>query len=409
MIKNIREKFQQRFTRIGFILSLCGSAIGLGNIWKFPTMMASSGGSSFLFVYLVSLVIIGLPVLMCEMYLGNQTQTHPKTFFKSKKWLNPIRHLPVFSNTLLLGFYAAISGWVFMALVLSVKDLFTGTETLSYSHLTSQPVYLTLATFAFIVLTAIVCRMGVQKGIERLNTVALSVLLFILLGLLGYCASAGYLSQGLSYMFQFGEINLTFDLVTTALGHAFFTLSLGTGVVWTYGRYLARETKTPIESTTTNALLIALADTAFALMVGTIIFSILLGTGTGISGGPDLIFRALPLVFSKISGGALVEVIFFLMVFACCITSSVSMFEVMLVRNTFKNVVKLCIISFALNILTIMSLSAPEMITFFGDTFFGHSDKLLTKILMPFFGLLVVIIAITTKMKSTKAERHQTN
>lgn len=404
-MKCARNPKIQAFTRMGFVLSLCGSAIGLGNIWKFPTMMASSGGSSFLLVYLVCLCLIGIPVLVFEMILGNTTQMTPRAYFKHTRILKIFRHLPALNNTLILSFYAVISGWILLALLLSVQKALTGQETLNYHLMVNYPWSLGLAGLLFVAITATICQRGIRDGIEKLNVIVLPMLMVIILGLVAYCFGHGFLSLGFDYMFGARNVSLSVGLVSAALGHAFFTLSLGTGVVWTYGHFLAKERHKPVASGIQNGLIIAGADTAFALLIGLIIFSVLLGTHMNAAGGPDLIFRVLPVVFSKIPLGSVIEIVFFVLVFVCALTSSVSMFEVMRHTRTVRETIRLGLLTWALSILTVVSLNTPSTITVFGATPFVHFDTITTRVLMPLFGILVFGTAIIRGVLAIKARR----
>jgi neurotransmitter:Na+ symporter, NSS family len=384
----------QKFSRIGFILSMVGSAIGLGNIWKFPTMMGQSGGASFLFVYLICLVAVGLPVLVLEMYMGNNSQLRPGAFLKKTSRFKIFQHLPFATNLLILSFYAVIGAWVTMALVISVKDLLIGTQTLDYSTLIQNPVLLALTSIAVVFATAGICIRGVKKGIELLNMITMPLLLIIMLILVGYCVQSGFIGAGIAYMFNFGEINITAGLISTALGHAFFTLSLGSGIVWTYGSLLAKEGKNPLKTTVGHSIIIALSDTGFALLMGVIIFSMVFGANLEVAAGPGLIFAVLPKVFSSIPGGAIIEAAFFFLVLCCCLTSSVSMFEVMMSKQAAKTNWKLAGWISAMSMLTVGSLSAPTLFTWFGMTPFGLFDDITTRVFMPLFGILVVLVGV---------------
>ena len=339
------------------------------------------------------MVAIGIPILILEMYLGNNSQIKPHKYFKQSPVLKPLRQLPFVTNFLILSFYSVIAAWVLMSLCISVRDLVLGSETMDYSGVISHPVWLSFMSLGFMGITGYVCFKGVRAGIDKLNVVVMPALLGILIALVVYCGFEGYLSKGFTYMFAFGKVDLTWNLFTGALGHAFFTLSLGTGVIWTYGQYIQREGKRPIQSCVKHSLIIAAADTGFALLVGLIIFSVMLGANMEIVGVPDLIFRALPVVFSKIPFGPFIEVVFFLLVFFCALTSSVSLFEVMRKQNTKRETVRLVLLTSAMSVLTVLSLSDPKAITILGATPFVHFDNVTTRMLMPFFGLLVFCIA----------------
>jgi NSS family neurotransmitter:Na+ symporter len=318
-------------TRAGFLLAAAGSAIGLGNIWRFTYIMGENGGAAFILVYVACIVLIGAPVFLAELVIGRHTQLNPVGAFasikpgSSWKWVGA---MGVLAGALLLSFYSVVAGWV-MAYALraplgTISALSSPEESGAYfgalSSSTSQSI---LFHALFMIITMVIVARGVKGGIERASKIMMPIL-FVLLGIL---VVRGVLlpgaGAGIEFMLRpdFSALNPTVVLI--AMGHAFFTLSVGMGAMITYGSYLSADNDLPASS-----LQVAFMDTLVAIAAGFAIFPALFAFGMEPSEGPGLVFVTLPVVFHQMPGGTLFASMFFALFLMAALTSSISLLEV---------------------------------------------------------------------------------
>jgi len=326
------NKREQWGSRLGFIFAASGSAVGLGNIWKFPSMAGENGGAAFTLIYLICILLVGLPIVVSEFVIGRKTQLSPVGAFSSLapntswKWLGV---LGVASAFVILSFYGVVGGWTLRYTLMSMfggfSDLSNNPD-LSNQEFTSfitssvNPVFWQMLFMGF---TIFVIIQGVQGGIEKWTKVMMPAILFILLMLMIRGLTLPNGSKSLEFLFQpkFGD--LTPSSIVLALGHAFFTLSLGMGTMITYGSYLKKD-----QNLLTSALWIIFLDTIIALMAGTAIFSAVFAMGANPSEGAGLIFVVLPTIFPAIQLGTLWGTLFFFLLFLAALTSAISILEV---------------------------------------------------------------------------------
>jgi NSS family neurotransmitter:Na+ symporter len=326
------NKREQWGSRLGFIFAASGSAVGLGNIWKFPSMAGENGGAAFTLIYLICILLVGLPIVVSEFVIGRKTQLSPVGAFSSLapntswKWLGV---LGVASAFVILSFYGVVGGWTLRYTLMSMfggfSDLSNNPD-LSNQEFTSfitssvNPVFWQMLFMGF---TIFVIIQGVQGGIEKWTKVMMPAILFILLMLMIRGLTLPNGSKALEFLFQpkFGD--LTPSSIVLALGHAFFTLSLGMGTMITYGSYLKKD-----QNLLTSALWIIFLDTIIALMAGTAIFSAVFAMGANPSEGAGLIFVVLPTIFPAIQLGTLWGTLFFFLLFLAALTSAISILEV---------------------------------------------------------------------------------
>ena len=328
-------------TNFGFVMAAAGSAVGLGNIWKFPYITGEYGGGAFVIVYLACIAVVGLPLMYAELVIGRRggkdilggmrDLAGNSVFGRQLAFLTGC--LAVVSGFLILSFYSVVAGWAIHFLFISAGDLvdsLLGSN--SPSLLGVDGIFGSVAGNAglssmwhsiFMLCTVGVVMFGIRGGIEGLCKKLMPALVLMLLGMLVYVARTGGLAESAAFLFTPDFSKLTPDAVLEALGHAFFTLSLGMGAMVTYGSYLKSERRI-----VTDGVIIAGLDTGIALLAGLVIFSVVFAGGLEPSAGPGLIFETLPSLFIDMTGGMIVATAFFLLVFFAAWSSAVSLLEV---------------------------------------------------------------------------------
>lgn len=308
-------------SKIGFIFAAAGSAIGLGNIWRFPYVTGENGGAAFVFVYLICVLVIGLPYLYAELALGRAMQKNPVgaiAALRPKSGWILVGGLGIVTGIFILSYYSVIAGWTFGFIF---KTLFS--NTMSFENFVADP-WLVIALFAiFIFFTIMVVYGGVQGGIERWAKILMPILLMLLVILIIYSNLLPGSGKGLDFYLYPDFNKITGKVILAALGQAFFSLSLGMGLMVTYGSYLSKE-----DNLVTSGLYVALADTAIAIMAGLIIFPALFAMGESPSAGPGLVFIVLPKIFTQMPFGIVVGTVFFVLLSIAALTSTISLLEV---------------------------------------------------------------------------------
>ncbi len=408
--------------RTVFILAATGSAVGLGNIWKFPYITGENGGGTFVLVYLLCIALIGLPIMMAEIMLGRRGKQSPintmMTLAKDENrnpswvWLG---WMGVLAGFLILSYYSVIAGWAMSYVFRTAGGMFLGVTADGvnsiFTDLVSDPERLLAWHTLFMVITMTVVARGVKNGIEKAVTYLMPVLFALLIIIVIYSMTTGYFMDGVRFLFTPGSIDGKGVLI--AMGHAFFTLSLGMGAIMVYGSYLSNQ-----HSIVQASMLIALADTVVALLAGLAIFPIVFANGLEPGAGPGLIFQTLPIAFGHMQGGTLVGVVFFsLLVFAAW-TSAISLIEpavAYLVENKGVNRIYASVwigfltwfvglgTVFSFNLWKDKTLSIPYISE--DMTFFDTLDYLTANIMLPLGGLFIAIFAAwVMHEKSTRAE-----
>lgn len=388
-------------SKIGFILAAAGSAVGLGNIWKFPYIAGENGGAAFIFVYLICIAIIGLPVLIAEVLLGRTTQRNPVGAFRklsnSKAWI-AVGGLGVISGFVILSFYGVVAGWSFGYVIESIKGTFfqfskVGDSGAYFTSLTSNVTWIISYLAIFMVLTMLIVYFGVQKGIERASKIMMPLLIIILFILMIKGLTMDGASRGVDFLLKPDWSHITPGAVLIALGHAFFTLSLGMGAMMTYGSYMSKKDNIP-----SAAVQIVFLDTIVALIAGVAIFTAVFATGQSPDVGPGLIFHTLPVVFTKMSGGYVFSIMFFLLLTIAALTSAISLLEVVIAyfvdERDWKRhnaVIVFGFITFLVGVPSALSFNVMSEFKIFGLNFFDFVDFLASNILLPLGGLLISI------------------
>lgn len=388
-------------SRIGFILAATGSAIGLGNIWKFPYIAGENGGAAFIFIYLICIVIIGFPVLMAEVLIGRTTQRNPVGAFKqlaqSRAWV-AVGFLGVTAGFLILSFYSVIGGWTLGYVVESIKDSYMGIGNPEeagrlFETLSGNPTWTLIYHALFFVITMFIVYRGVQDGIERSSKVLMPVLFLILVILMIRGITLEGSEAGLAFLWKPDWSKITGPSILIAMGHAFFTLSMGMGAMMTYGSYMS-----PRDSIPAASAQIVFLDTLIALMAGVAIFTAVFASGLDPAVGPGLIFHTLPAVFASMPGGNIFGLLFFLLLSIAAITSAISLLEVVVAYFVdekdwprHKAVIVFGATIFLLGVPSALSFNLLADAKIMGLTFFDLVDFLASNILLPVGGLFIAI------------------
>ncbi len=319
-------------SKIAFIFAAAGSAVGLGNIWRFPYQTGMNGGAAFVFVYLIAVFFIGLVVFLAEVSMGRNTKKNPIGAFKQLKPGTPwyfVGLLGVFTAVMILSYYGVIAGWTLGYAFKAIKGDFSKRLTEAFvQNMFSQfssNIVLNLILFSiFILITVLVVSMGIKGGIEKLTKILMPLLFIILIYLSIRAVLFKGASTGLAFYLKpdFSKINS--KVILFAITQAFFSLSLGMGTIMTYGSYISDEDYLP-----SSALWVVSLDTLVAIIAGLVIFPTLFTIpGMSPQQGPALVFIVLPVVFSKIPGGAIFGFLFFLLLVIAALTSTISLLEV---------------------------------------------------------------------------------
>jgi len=396
---------EQWGSRLGFILAASGSAVGLGNIWKYPHMAGENGGGAFTIVYLICILIVGLPIVIAEFVLGRKTQLSPVGAFEkispksNWKWVGI---LGVASAFVILSFYGVVGGWTLKYTLISLTGGFTklaGNPDMSGSLFNSfitgslAPVIWQIIFMAF---TIFVIVQGVKGGIEKWTKIMMPAILVILIVLMIRGLTLPNGMQALDFLFKPKFEDLTASSIVLALGHSFFTLSLGMGTMITYGSYLRRD-----QNLLSSALWVILLDTLIAMMAGVAIFATVFAMGADPGAGPGLIFVVLPTIFPKIAGGAVWGTLFFFLLFMAALTSAISILEVITAYFIDEKgwTRKKATIIFG-SVITIvgafcsLSMGSFNITSFLDMSFFDVMDYLSSKYMLPIGGMLTAVFVL---------------
>ena len=402
-----KQSHAQWGSRMGFVLAATGSAVGLGNIWKFPYMTGVSGGSAFVLTYLLCIALIGLPILVAEWLIGRRGQKNPIHAMedvaaqnqRAKAW-SIIGMVGVLGSFLILSFYSVIGGWAVDYIFMTGSGTFAGldgdgTGKIFTSFLGNHEQLLVWHT-VFMALTISIVAMGVAGGLERASKLMMPGLAVVLLILVAYGAFAtGAFGRALSFLFTPDWSKINGSVLLAALGHAFFTLSLGMGIMMSYGSYLGQEV-----NLLKTARTVVILDTVIALFAGMAIFPLVFANNLEPAAGPGLIFVTLPIAFGNMTGGTLLGVLFFILLTFAALTSSISLLEptvelleekTPLGRKGATLVAGAAI--WALGIACLLSFNLWSEFTILGNNIFDFLDKLTSKFMLPLTGLGTIIFA----------------
>ncbi len=400
-------------SRLGFIWASVGSAVGLGSIWRFPYIVGENGGAAFIFLYIFSLLLIGFPILLSEVFIGKKTQLSPAGALKkiggTERW-SLCGKICILTGFLVSSFYGVVAGWTLLYLIRSVfgfEGIHTAQDSLALFEGIGRSFTEILAVFAlFSALCLLILRTGIKRGIENFNKVVMPLLLIILLVLSvrGVFLPGG--EKGIAYIFKPHFSSLTDRSFKVALGQAFFSLSLGQGTMITYGSYLKSGNIPAI------CLPITLFGLFVSLLAGVAIFTLVFSFGLAPAFGSSLTFQTLPLIFGKMAGGHIFGFLFFLLLFFAATTSQISALEPAIAyftdnkkwprkRASFTVV----FVSFILGVPSALSFGSPSYLQIYGKSFFTLLSDFCVNSLIPLGGLIAVLaIAWKCPIKQTLEE-----
>lgn len=401
-------------SKLGVILATVGCAVGLGNIWRFPYMAGSNGGAAFLLIYIVCILLLGLPVMITEFFIGRHSRSNAAGAFKvmapGTKW-SLIGYNGVLAAFLILGFYSVVAGWTLEYIVQAFSGTLTGKTVaafkLDFENFSTGIIRPIGWTVAFIALTHFIIISGVKKGIERASKVMMPLLFLILVALCIRSVTLPNAEKGLLFLFRPDFSKITSSVVLSAMGQAFFSLSIGMGCLITYSSYFKKDTN--LQNT---ALQVTLLDTLVAILAGVMIFPAVFSFGIAPTAGPELVFITLPNVFEQLPLGWLWSAIFFILLALAALTSTISLHEVSTayVHEEYRISRKKAAWFVSGGVLILATLSSLSFgilkdFTIFGMSFFDALDYFTAKIMLPLGGMLICIFVGTrVDRKILKAE-----
>ncbi|MEO0442537.1 MAG: sodium-dependent transporter [Pseudomonadota bacterium] len=389
-----------------FVLAAAGSAVGLGNIWKFPYVAGENGGGVFVLVYLVCIALVGVPIMLAEAMLGRRGRMSPintMTYLARESNVSSgwalIGWSGIVAGMLILSFYSVVAGWALHYLLLSLNSAFSQIDAPTagelFGALLANPGQLIVWHTLFLFITlGIVCA-GVVKGLGVAVRTMMPMLLVLLLALFLYSATVGNLTQATHFLFDFNPQDFTWGSVLIALGHAFFTLSLGMGAIMAYGAYLPENTP----SLGKMVAAIAVLDTAVAILAGLVIFPIVFANPSIEPGaGPGLLFISLPLAFGSMPLGSFFAAVFFFLILIAALSSSISMIEptvAWLVERKAWSRIKITAflgaVIWLLGLGTVFSFNIWQELTLWGRNFFDTLDFITANLMLPLGGLCIAV------------------
>lgn len=389
----------QRFaTRLGVIAATVGSAVGLGNIWRFPYEAGQHGGGAFMLVYLVFILLMGVPVICAEFIIGRHTHRNVYGAFRSlsnRRVWNLVSVVGILASLMILGFYSVVAGWTMEYIFSSISD-FGHIQNASELHdrfdaFASSGFRPVMWTVLFLLINFVILRRGVKKGIEKMSNLMMPMLFLILLA---FCINSVMMpgaKEGLTFLFKPDFSQIDGKVLLGAMGQAFFSLSLGLGCMITYSSYFRDETPLLKSATITAGL-----DTLTAILAGVMIFPAVFTFGQTPEAGPKLVFEVLPTIFMSLPGGAIWSLLFFVLLFLASITSTISMSEISIAYFSQEKGMKrtsatmlTTAISLMLGVLSALSFGPIADFKIFGKTIFDLLDFGSSNILLPLGGILI--------------------
>lgn len=407
-----RDSFGSRF---GALVAMAGSAVGLGNLWRFPYLVGENGGAAFIIVYIILSFLICLPIFISEFVIGRRSQKNAYAAFRDLSGGSGWRWVGLFTiivPLIVLSYYSVIGGWSIDYLLKSCTFSFTGASGVNtmFTDLVTSTWTPLLAHTGFLLVTTLIVVVGIKDGIEKFSKVMMPLLFFIVIGIAIYSLTLPGAQKGIEYLFNpdFSKINA--KACAAALGQAFFSLSLGFGTIMTYASYVDKKENIMFQSTAT-----AVSDLMFAMIAGVAIMPAVFAFGLNPQSGPGLVFETLPLVFEQMPAGGLVAILFFLALLVAALTSSISMLEVAvayLVEEKKFSRIAACIVLFIIcwMIGAVCSLSFGPLshIEIDGGNLFDFFDNLSSNILMT-LGSLLTVLFVGWRLKKTDVYDEFTN
>lgn len=396
MANQADQQREQWGSKIGFILAAAGSAVGLGNIWKFPYVTGTNGGGAFVLIYVLMVACIGFSVMLAELVIGRRAQLNAVgSFAKIKGGAWPmVGWLGLACGFLILSYYGVVGGWTIKYIFHSFTGLMeiagAGEAGKAFGEFISNPVMVIIYQALFMFATIWVVYRGVGEGIERYCKVLMPALFILLIILIGRAVTLDGAGAGIEFYLKPDFSKVTAGTVLAALGQAFFSLSLGMGCMITYGSYLQKDISLP-----TAAAQVCFLDTMVALLAGLVVFPAVFAFGVEPGAGPGLTFITLPGIFAKMPGGMIWSTLFFLLLFVAALTSAISLLEVACSYfidkgwSRAKAAWTMGTLIFLLGIPSAMSLGGGLKIA--GKDFIDAAGFMTDQIMMPIGGLLICV------------------
>lgn len=410
-----RDGFGSRF---GALVAMAGSAVGLGNLWRFPYLVGENGGAAFIIIYMVMVFLVCLPIFISEFVVGRRSQKNAYAAFRDLSEGSPWRFIGLFTIVvplIVLSYYCVIGGWSVEYLIKSLTFSFTAGESrmsmnLMFTDFVSSTWAPLFMQMLFLLATTLIVMIGIKGGIERFSKLMMPVLFLVVLAIAIYSLTLPGASRGTAYLFEPDFSKIDGKAVAAALGQAFFSLSLGFGTIITYASYVDKKENIMFQSAAT-----ALSDLMFALIAGVAIMPAVFAFGLDPQSGPGLVFETLPYVFSQMPAGGIIAILFFVALLVAALTSSISMLEVAvayLVEEKGFSRVTACILLFVLCLIigAICSLSFGPLadLKIAGKTVFDFLDSISSNVLMT-LGSLMTVIFVGWRLKKTDVYDEFTN
>ena len=397
---------------------MAGSAVGLGNLWRFPYLVGENGGAAFIIVYIILSFVICLPIFVSEFVIGRRSQKNAYSAFRDLSGGSAWRWVGLFTiivPLIVLSYYSVIGGWSIEYLLKSLTFSFTGGESQSalstmFSDFVSSAWGPLLGHTGFLLLTTLIVMVGIKDGIEKFSKVMMPMLFFIVIGIAIYSMTLPGAKAGLDYLFNPDFSKINGKAIAAALGQAFFSLSLGFGTIMTYASYVDKKENPLFQSVAT-----ASSDLLFALVAGMAIMPAVFAFGISPQTGPGLVFETLPYVFGQMPAGGFIAILFFLALLVAAVTSSISMLEVAvayLVEEKKISRIWACVILFAIcwvvGAVCSLSFGPLSHIKIDGGNIFDFFDNLSSNILMT-LGSLLTVLFVGWRLKKTDVYDEFTN
>ena len=387
-------------SKIGIIAAAAGSAIGLGNIYRFPCELGNNGGAAFLLVYLAVVIFLGIPVMLSELVIGRRSMSNSVGAFKKlapKSAWPLVGYMGVLCGFIIFAFYSTVSGWTLEYIVKSVSNSFQGKDLAAmeqdFANFHDMGWRNVMWQAVFIFLTGFVVFKGVQNGIEKYAKILMPVLLVILIILGIRSATLPGAKDGLTFLFKPDFSKITGKVLISALGQGFFSLSLGMGVLITYGSYIKKD-----DNLTSTAFSVVLSDTLIALLAGIVIFPAAFSFGIRPTAGMGLVFNTIPMIFNQMTGGYVFCIIFFVLLAIAALTSTISLLEVVVaylseelhIKRQWATVLA-CVATMLIGSFASLSLMSDTPFVIAGKPVFDWMDFVSSNILLPLGGVLIVL------------------
>nr|WP_321461991.1 sodium-dependent transporter [uncultured Cohaesibacter sp.] len=385
-------------SRLGFIMATAGSAVGLGNIWKFPYMAGDNGGAAFIIIYLALVFTIGLSVLLAEIMIGRASQSDAVNAFKKlgPGFFSIVGYMGIAAAFMILSFYCVVAGWTIDYIFAFAGGKFSGMDGAAlgqaFGGFISDPVKPIIYQAIFVALTVFVVLGGVANGIERAGKILMPILFLILIALVIRSITLPGAEKGLAFFLAPDFSKITGGTIMAALGQAFFSLSLGMGAILTYGSYLGKDAKLG-----QSAWQVTFLDTSVAILAGLAILPAVFAFGMDPAAGPGLTFVTLPAVFMSMPGGIFFGTLFFLLLTIAALTSSISLLEPLVAYFSSKGFTRTQItvtsgfLSFLLGVPCSLAMGIWSDFTIFGKNFFDLMDFLTSNLILPIGGFLIAV------------------